>query len=71
MHRQIIVDWLEKKDLHLLVFSVDAKGGLEPSYEFPSKLRSKGAYFLKPARDMAVTPDNVKVRRALELSAAR
>ena len=59
--RKVILDWFEAKDQRLIVFAVDAKGGFEPLLQFPGKLKAKGAYFLKPQEDMAVTKDSVKV----------
>jgi len=56
-----VKDWFAAKDQRLIVFTLDAKGGFEPSFQFPSKLKSKGAYFLKPHDDMAINKDNVKV----------
>jgi hypothetical protein len=60
--RQTILDWFEKKDLRLLAFVLDAKGGLEPTYSFPSKMSAKGVYFMKPMPDMVITKDNINVR---------
>ncbi|EDQ88776.1 outer dynein arm heavy chain beta [Monosiga brevicollis MX1] len=59
-HKQAILEWFDAKDKRLIVFTLDAKGVFEPSFDFPAKLKAKGAYFLKPREDFVVNKDNVQ-----------
>lgn len=42
------------------MFVLDAKGVFEPRFEFPSKVKAKGAFFVKQHND-TITKDNYKV----------
>ena len=46
--RTKIIEWWEKKDKRTLVLVFDQKMQFEPFYEFPSELKTKAVYFIKP-----------------------
>jgi dynein heavy chain len=58
--RTQVIEFWEKKEIKQLVFVWDVKSQLEPLYEFPTSLKVKGVYFIKPKEDMVITKENIK-----------
>ena len=55
-----IIDFLEKKEIKLLVIGVDLKGQLLPQHTFPESLKKqeKAVYYIK-AEDVTLTKENM------------
>lgn len=58
--RTKVIEFWEKKEVKQLIFVWDQKSQLDPVYEFPTSLKMKGVYFIKPTADMVITKDNIK-----------
>lgn len=56
--RAKVMEWYDKKEDRLIIFAFDQKGSLEVLFTYPSELKTKAVYFIKP-EDMAVTKDNM------------
>eukprot|EP00049_Salpingoeca_infusionum_P001275 m.46981 g.46981 ORF g.46981 m.46981 type:complete len:4526 (+) comp10948_c0_seq2:170-13747(+) len=59
-YKEVLIEFFESKDRTVLAFVPDPKGGFMPTFEIPSKLKSKGAFVRKPVPDTQVTKDNYK-----------
>jgi len=68
--KQIVLDFFEKKENRVIVFYFDAKDSLIPQLSFPTSLKKKAVYFMKPHGDFAVSKDNVKELQRGDISAA-
>ncbi|EGD79180.1 outer dynein arm heavy chain beta [Salpingoeca rosetta] len=58
-YKQALLDFFDQRDQRLIVFLLDAKGVFQPLFEFPSKVKAKGAFFIKQGAD-TITKDNYK-----------
>jgi dynein heavy chain len=56
-----IIDFLEKKEVKMLVIGVDPKGQLLPRHSFPESLKKqeKAVYYIKAGEDVTLTKDNM------------
>lgn len=65
----MIIDFFDKKECTKILFYIDAKDSLVPTFEFPHNLKKKAVYFLKPEEGQ-VTKENVKQLQRGDLSSA-
>jgi dynein heavy chain len=56
----IIQDFLDKAELNILVFSLNATQTLLVSYNYPNQIKSKACYFAKKSKDVVAKEASIK-----------
>ena len=65
--RTLILEFFDKADNRLLVFTTDAKDQLIPSLKFPAGIKKKTVFFRKPD-DMVINAESVKLLETGDIS---
>lgn len=59
-NKVMVHEFLDKSDQNLLVFALNAAGGLTISYNYPNQIKSKTVYFSKKSKDPVSKDVNIK-----------